>query len=180
MTSLAPGSSKWQTDWSKCCLCQEDKGDDLISPPTRYTSESDGYSMIAANIPLFHALNEMPIVLDQARLDEGEGMEQTLRKNKALYHQSCRVMFNNTKLERARKRKAAAHGTGEGHTKLLRTSRECREDECFMCEREEPASEMSGQPTMLPRRDALHLRRASHHCYLSFAIQPTRLLLSDM
>jgi len=83
----------------------------------------------------------MPIVLDPARLDEGEGMEQTLRKNKALYHQSCRVMFNNTKLERPRKRKAAAHGT-EGHTKLLRTSREGREGECFICNREEPASEM--------------------------------------
>eukprot|EP00918_Siedleckia_nematoides_P076078 GHVU01166423.1.p1 GENE.GHVU01166423.1~~GHVU01166423.1.p1 ORF type:complete len:146 (-),score=20.78 GHVU01166423.1:1358-1795(-) len=127
MASLTPGSSIWQTDWRKCCLCQEDKDDDdLISPPTRYTPIHDGYNMIATNIPLFHALHEMPIVLDPARLDEGEGIEQTMRKNKAQYHRSCRVMFNNTKLERARKRKAAAQSTesGEGRTKQRRTSRE--------------------------------------------------------
>lgn len=151
MANFTLGSSLWQTDWSKCCLCQEDKVDDeLISPPTRYAPAHDGYTMIATNIPLFHALQEMPIVLDPARLDEGEGIEQTLRKNKAQYHQSCRVMFNNTKLERARKRKAAAQSTesGEGRSKQRRTSREGRESECFICEKEEPATEMRKAMTM--------------------------------
>lgn len=107
MASSAPGSSKWKTDWSKCCICQEDKdNEDLKSPPTRYSSEQDGYTMIATNVPLFHALNEMPIVLDPARLDEGGGIEETLRRNKAQYHQSCGYLFNNTKLDRARKRAA--------------------------------------------------------------------------
>lgn len=31
----------------------------------------------------------MPIKLDPARLDEGSGVEETLRANKAQYHQSC-------------------------------------------------------------------------------------------
>ena len=82
--------------------------------------------MIATNIPFFHALHEMPIALDPARLDEGEGIEQTLRKNKACYHFSCQVMFNNTKMERAKKSKAAAERTesGEGCMKQQQTSRE--------------------------------------------------------
>ena len=33
--------------------------------------------MIATNIPLFYAINEMPIVLDPARLDDGGGLEET-------------------------------------------------------------------------------------------------------
>ena len=158
MSNINPLTTSSKTDWNKCCLCQEDKNDDdLISPPTRYTPKHDGYTMIATNIPLFHALNEMPIVLDPARLDEGEGIEQTLRKNKAQYHQSCRVMFNNTKLERAQKRKAALHSTesGEGCTKYRRTSREGRESECFICERIEPASELRKAMTM-NLNDRLH------------------------
>ena len=49
--------------------------------------------MIANNVPLFHAINELPIVLDPARLDEGNGIEETLKRNKAKYHQSCRLLF---------------------------------------------------------------------------------------
>ena len=37
--------------------------------------------MTATNIPLFHTI-EMPIVLDQARLDDSGGLEETLRRNK--------------------------------------------------------------------------------------------------
>ena len=42
----------------------------------------------------------MPIDLDLARLDDGDGIEETLRKINARYHHSCRLLFNNTKLER--------------------------------------------------------------------------------
>ena len=60
--------------------------------------------MIASNIPLFHAINELPIVLGPARLVDGvRGIEETLRRNKAHAHQSCRLKFNNTKLESPKK-----------------------------------------------------------------------------
>ena len=96
----------WKTDWSKCCLCQEDTKEDLKCPPTRYTLEQNGYKMIGENIPLFHQMNEMPIKFDPARLDEGNGIEETLKKNNAQYHLSCRKLFNKTKLDRASKRSA--------------------------------------------------------------------------
>ena len=91
---------KRQTDWSKCCLCQTAKNDDLKSPPMHYSYsiEQDGYSMIARNIPLFQSINALPIILDPSRIDEGGGIEETLRRRQAQYHQSCRIMLNNTKL----------------------------------------------------------------------------------
>ena len=66
------------TDWTKCCLCQDDKDEELKSPPTRYAIEQDGYSMLAKNIPIFQSISDMPIKFDPARLDEGSGVEETL------------------------------------------------------------------------------------------------------
>lgn len=105
--------------------------------------------MIATNVPLFHALNEMPIVLDPARLDEGGGIEETLRRNKAQYHQSCGYLFNNTKLDRARKRAAPqTPQSEEGQTKLRRSSSEGQGSKCFLCDEEEPASDLRHAMTM--------------------------------
>ena len=139
-------TSKWQTDWSKCCICQKDKhNEDLKSPPTRYSCEQDGYTMIATNVPLFHTLNEMPLVLDPATFDEGGVIEETLKKNKAQYHQNCRYLFQNYRLERARKRQPSPGSTQsiEGCTKLRRTSHEC-----FVCDEEEPKSDLRQVMTM--------------------------------
>ena len=102
--------------------------------------------MIATNIPLSHAINEMPIVLDPARLDDGGGIEETLRRNKAQYHQSCRLMFNNTKLERARKRRAECVQSVECQTKLRRASLEGQT--CFISNKEAPSFELRQVMTM--------------------------------
>lgn len=101
-----------QTDWNKCCPCQQDKKDELKSPPS-YKAEHDDYCNIAENVPLFHAINELPIPLNPARLNDGDGIGETLRKNKAVYHQTCRLMFNNTKLKRAQKRKSSTDTSNE-------------------------------------------------------------------
>ena len=93
--------SKLQTDRDKCCPCQtEKKGEDLKSPPSGGIQQY-GYSMLATNIPLCKAINQLPIIFDPNRLDVGDGVEATLRKNQGKYHHSCRLLFNNTKLQRA-------------------------------------------------------------------------------
>ena len=110
MASLNPLTCSANTDWSKCCICQTiKKGEDLQSPPTHYkcSNESDGYSMLATNIPIFQSINQLPISIDPSRLDEGDGIKATLRINNAKYHRNCRLMFSNSKLDRARKRAAA-------------------------------------------------------------------------
>ena len=89
--------STGKTYWSKCC--QEDKGNEsLISPLGSFQREQDysGYSNIASNLPLFHAINAMLILFNPARLDEGDGIEKTLVKNQASYHNSCRLFYSIT------------------------------------------------------------------------------------
>ena len=82
MSELRPLASTLQTDWSKCCLCQIKRDEDLKCPLARCKSDSDGdgSTMIARNVPLFKAINQMPIILEPGRLDQGEGIEETLRK----------------------------------------------------------------------------------------------------
>eukprot|EP00795_Rhopilema_esculentum_P008933 gene8933-16565_t len=127
---------KWKTNWAKCCLCQKDNKEDLKSPASNpATREKDGYHNIATNVPLFLAINSLPIALDPERLDEGNGIEETLRHNNAMYHQSCRSLFSNTKFERARSVGESSGLVGEGRSKKQRKS--VSKDVCFLCDEEE-------------------------------------------
>ena len=124
-----------ETDWERCCLCQTDKNEDLKSPPRRYANkDGDGYAMIARNLPLFKNIHQMPIIMDIARLDNGTGIEETLRQNEAKYHQSCRLLFNNSKLERARKRSANQKDTGECSKPIKSRRSSFGNNICFLCE----------------------------------------------
>ena len=95
---------KQSTDWSKCFICQEDKHEALKSPPMKIDLAKLGYRTLSKNIPEFAKINEMPIPLDIRRIDNGDGIEAALLKNEAKYHESCRLMFNSTKLQRTQKR----------------------------------------------------------------------------
>lgn len=130
----------WQTDWGKCCLCQTDKKESLSCPLANPSKKaSDGYSLLARNIPRFHSLNQLPIKLDPAWLDDGSGIDATLRKNKVQYRESCRLLFNNTKLQRAEKRSTpSAPGDESRGSKIPRRVRHTEDSnpECFLCEEE--------------------------------------------
>lgn len=131
----------WHTDWDKCCLCQTDRKEGLTSPLTNPSKRvDDGYSQLGRNIPRFLAVSELPLKLNPARLDDGNGIEETLRKNKAQYHSSCRLLFNNTKLQRAEKRAASAAAAdsseSSNNVKLPRRITDSKTTECFLCEEE--------------------------------------------
>ena len=83
-------------------------------------------------------------MLDPAKLDEGEGIDQTLRKNNAKYHQSCRLMFNNSKLKRAQKRasSAAEQTTDESPSTRRIPRRSSAQSECFLREKIGQTSEL--------------------------------------
>lgn len=137
-----------ETDWKKCCLCQTVKEENLKAPPSRYevAQDKDGYAMIARNVPLFKEINQLPFILDPKRLDDGEGIVETLRKNKAVYHQSCRLLFSNSKLERATKRSAGPSKTLEVPEKKRRLSLESQV--CFLCEKKDPVNDLRHVMTM--------------------------------
>ena len=100
-------------NWAKCCICQQHTKEKLIQL-NLLNREQDraGYGNIARHFPLFYEINALPILLNPTRLDDRDGIESTLTKNEAKYHQCCKL-FNNTKLERAQKR---ASSTAAGDT----------------------------------------------------------------
>ena len=65
--------SKAKSDWDKCCLYQTDRpGENLKQPiPGHGRPDQDGYLMLATNIPPFQELNQLPMIIDPTRLDEG-------------------------------------------------------------------------------------------------------------
>ena len=78
-------------DWSKCCLCQQVTDEDLRNPfsglPHLVTKhvEKGVYLTLHTNIPKFYALKQMPITctFDPQRLDDGNGIFETLKLHKA-------------------------------------------------------------------------------------------------
>jgi hypothetical protein len=54
-------------------------------------------------------------------MNEGGGIEETLRQNNGKYHQNCRLLFNNTMLERTRKASSNI-SSDDGKSKIRRTS----------------------------------------------------------
>ena len=154
--------SKPQTNWTKCCLGQNDTEEKLMSPLSSFQKDQDnaGYTNIANNMPLFHAINCMPIPLNPARLEEGGGIEETQTRNRAKYHQSCRLLFNNTKPQTAQKRATAISFMcrEENRSKRQRTSAPPKPTSvCFLFEEEAEISSLRQAMTM-------HLNERLNEC----------------
>jgi hypothetical protein len=103
-----------------------------LKAPIAGSTKQDGYSMLASNIPTFQVMNQMPLIIDPSRLDEGQGIETTLQERGAKYHQSFHLVFNNTKLKRANKRVSTSTETTETviQSKIRKTSLEPQK--CFL------------------------------------------------
>ena len=107
---------------------------------------------------MFAEINELPILLNIDRLDEGDGIESTLTRNKAKYHKSCRFLFSNAKLERvqmrAQKRTSDlaeddANDKESNQYDVRRPRRsQISQDLCFICEEENVASPLRETMTM--------------------------------
>ena len=95
-------------DWCRCIICQKITKEDLQCPANSKRKDAGaGYTSFANNLKEFQNLGVEPVALDAKLLDEGNGIEQTFLDKKASWHKSCRDLFSNTKLERAKKRKLA-------------------------------------------------------------------------
>ena len=89
-----------QTDWSKCILCQENTSKVLHCPDeSKCNTQGAGYTTIAGLLEGFSMADCLPKSITLSRL--GEGVEVTLMKYKAKWHDSCRLKYNKTKLQHA-------------------------------------------------------------------------------
>ncbi|CAC5421078.1 unnamed protein product [Mytilus coruscus] len=114
--------------------------------------------MLATNIPKFHEMNSLPILLDVRRFYNGSGIESTLTTNEAKYHSSCRIKFNNTKLKRAEQRYESTKSIKSEpccSPKFIRRSidhsdTKLKQDivKCFLCDKEAPPSSLREAMTM--------------------------------
>ena len=83
-------AEEWETDWLKYFLCQVDTSEPLILPDKKTNPKAGSGLSLAINIPQFHMINEMPIAIGFRRIDDGDGIESTLVRHKARYHESCK------------------------------------------------------------------------------------------
>ena len=93
------------TDWSLCAICQEQKKEPLQCPANNKRAVNEhvrtSYTTFSENLQKFVELGgPLPTEINISRLDEGDGIEKTLLRNKAKFHPSCRYKFNNTQLKR--------------------------------------------------------------------------------
>ena len=135
-----PGTSNvlcLTTNWNKCVLCHEDTPEVLRCPASsKRDSEGVGYKTIADNIKGFDKVGCLPKTINLSRLDGGVGIETTFRQHQAKCHDSCRLQFNKTKLERAEKRKSRIEDNTAASKKFTRQSIEevpHSTKTCFFC-----------------------------------------------
>ena len=118
------------TNWNLCIICQDDTEETLTRPSqSKRTDIGSGYSSLAQSLIRFNELKELPHTLQLCRLDEGDGIEVAMVANNAGYHQTCRLKYNRTKLQRAEKRKRGTVNDSDNtsackHTRSLPASRD--------------------------------------------------------
>ena len=89
------------TNWELCGLCQVQKKEDLQCPArSSKPPVGSGYVSLARDLLEFQGFGQIPAELDLNRLNDGNGIEDTLMTNRAQWHKSCRVRYNQITLKR--------------------------------------------------------------------------------
>ena len=137
-------------NWAMCALCQlEQTNEKLVSPDNdKRKDRASGYKSLADHLPKFAEAGQLPIEVPLSYLDEGQGIEETLRFHRASWHKSCFNKCNCAKLTIAQKRKlseVSRHDKTSKQSSPIKTRRtsleprakpSTRDDfkRCFFCE----------------------------------------------
>ena len=95
-------ATSYQTKWTLYFLCQKDTNEKLRFIKNILNHLKNSIEELEVYIKTFHDLGALPIPINPNRLDDGDGIVQTLTDNNACYHLSCKLLLNNQKLERAK------------------------------------------------------------------------------
>ena len=169
--SYQPCSSKQRkpspnTNWEICALCQTS-----LQCPAKSSKPPIGkrYVSLVENLIEFQSLGCMPLDLSLERLDNGHGLEATLKVNSAKWHKTCRLKFNATTPKRMKQKIITTETEASTSKVLTRSSVCCKltvESVCFFCN--EPAGSAglhdvsSYQLDQNVRECALHLEDAKN------------------
>ena len=141
VTSSEKVKENIQTDWNKCILCQEDTTEILRCPAESTCDQKGaGYATMADLLQGFCDIGCLPKSLDLSRLDDGKGIEATLKQHKGKWNDSCRLQYNRTQLQRAAKRtrpsddECTTSGSKKRFTRISIEQPSCPLIEtCFFC-----------------------------------------------
>ena len=89
-------------DWSSCFICQTDTDEKLQSSSKALTADKEqAYKELAKRIAKFDSIDMLPVPLDIDKLKEGVALGDSLIRNEANFHKSCKLKFSNDKLNKA-------------------------------------------------------------------------------
>ena len=137
------------TNWAICVLCQRVTREALQCPARSCKAPiGSGYTSLAQHLLQFKAHGHMPMDVAVEQLDEGDGLETTMRRHHASWHKTCRLKFNQTQLDRLVRRKeeeeivearemetAQEEGANFGvYTRCSVGKPDHKEEICFFCD----------------------------------------------
>lgn len=104
LAASANSVKAYNYNWEACLFCQT-TDEKLVCPATSSRKDAgSGYKTLELNLRGFAEIGHLPISLSINQLDEGGGIATTLLKRKARWHKLCRDSFNQTKLNRLKRR----------------------------------------------------------------------------
>ena len=124
------------TNWKLCVLCQVDTKAPLECPARSMRSTcGSGYTLLVEHLIQFKSLGHMPVDIDIDRLDDGDGIEATLMRHQACWHKTCRLKFNQTKLDRLSKKVATEENSLPMQTRSSHSKVDLKDDVCLFCDK---------------------------------------------
>ena len=130
------------TDWKKCVICQGDKKEKLSCPADSKRSDvGAGYITLSQDLVAFDTAGCLPKSLSISRINDGDGIETTLKRHRARFHKSCQLEYSKPRLKRATKRKHPDSAESSIEQKLCREqvsrnkSRGMGDHLCLFCEK---------------------------------------------
>ena len=111
--------------------------------PLRSTKQSvgSGYASLEEDLLRFNTLHRMPKDINLDRLDDGNGIEVTLKAHKAGWHKKCRLRFNKKAFDEQSRRELATEEQQQSastmQTRSAHSYPQSTELTCFFCN--EPA-----------------------------------------
>ena len=105
-TLTQPAPLLLETDWTKCVICQGEKNEKLGFPAESLNQGTvgAGYVSLAEDVTAFNDVNCLPKQFDISRINDDDSVEVTLQRGKARFHNTCRLDYCKTRLQRAMKR----------------------------------------------------------------------------
>ena len=103
---METGQVRAEKNWNFCALCEKETEEELVCPlKSTRKNYSSGYKSLADNLQQFLEIGELPVQASLSSLDEGNRIEETLKRREAQWHKSCFNKCSTLKLQRAQKRK---------------------------------------------------------------------------